>query len=524
MSILVAEFVCGSDDEVLKTKLICTTMFMSGVSTFLQNTIGIRIPLYQGPASAYIVPLIAMGTVKEWSCDIGNLLVAGAIQMLASGLGLLGLLLRVIGPVTVVPAITLVGLSVYQPASKFSETSWGITFFVLALGVTLSLYLSKWSVPMVAWTPKKGFRVKRTQHHKSMAILICIVSGWLLCGVFTATNVFPSDRTSKSFNARTDARIHIVKSFDWFYFPYPLQFGFPKFSIGIFVNFFVATVISVIDSIGDYYACAQIIKVPAPPVHAVNRGLFVEGACSFFSALLGAGIATTTFGSNIGIVGMTKVASRRVFQIVGLVYIIFGIMGKVGAVFITIPYPVLGGVLLLSIGIFIGVALSNLQYIDLNSTRNIAIIGMGLLLGLVIPYYGENNPDAFDTGIEGLTSAIRMMLQNPTFVGGGLACFLDNTIPGTLKERGITTWMPDISEDTKKKSKKFLIEQDKIYGFPFLPKRILDSWLFAALPFLPSGRHVRLVEDGEDEEEEVEEEVERVEEFEEKNDSSLAKV
>ncbi|XP_014777270.1 solute carrier family 23 member 2 [Octopus bimaculoides] len=42
IAILIADFVCGEDDEVLKTKLICTAMFMSGLSTFLQNTIGVR--------------------------------------------------------------------------------------------------------------------------------------------------------------------------------------------------------------------------------------------------------------------------------------------------------------------------------------------------------------------------------------------------------------------------------------------------------------------------------------------------
>ncbi|XP_029656248.1 solute carrier family 23 member 1-like [Octopus sinensis] len=235
--------------------------------------------------------------------------------------------------------------------------------------------------------------------HKTLAILICILVGWLLCGILTATNVFPNDPTLKSYKARTDSRIHVLKNFSWFYIPYPLQFGYPKFSIGMFVNFLVATIISIIDSIGDYYACAQIARVPSPPVHAVNRGLFIEGTCSFFNALLGAGHATTTYGGNIGIIGMTKVASRRVFQVLGLIYIFFGIMGKVGALFITIPYPVLGGVQLLSFGIFIGVVLANLQYIDLNSTRNLAIIGMGLLLGLMVPYYGEKNPDAFDTGM-----------------------------------------------------------------------------------------------------------------------------
>ena len=64
---------------------------------------------------------------------------------------------------------------------------------------------------------------------------------------------------------------------------------------------------SVLDSIGDYYACARVSRVPPPPAHAVNRGILIEGACSFLSGAVGCGHATTTYGGNIGAIGVTKV-------------------------------------------------------------------------------------------------------------------------------------------------------------------------------------------------------------------------
>ena len=36
--------------------------------------------------------------------------------------------------------------------------------------------------------------------------------------------------------------------------------------------------------------------------------------------------------------------------------------------------------------------------INLRSTRNIAIIGIGLLLGLMMPYWATTNPDKINTG------------------------------------------------------------------------------------------------------------------------------
>lgn len=56
-----------------------------------------------------------------------------------------------------------------------------------------------------------------------------------------------------------------------------------------------------------------------------------------------------------------QVASRRVFLCTGILYILFGVFSKFSAVFITIPYPVLGGAIIVMFGIFFGVVLSNLE-------------------------------------------------------------------------------------------------------------------------------------------------------------------
>jgi nucleobase transporter 1/2 len=64
---------------------------------------------------------------------------------------------------------------------------------------------------------------------------------------------------------------------------------------------------SILDSIGDYYACAKVTRVPAPPKHAVNRGILIEGICTFLSGAVGCGHATSTYGGSIGAIGVTKV-------------------------------------------------------------------------------------------------------------------------------------------------------------------------------------------------------------------------
>lgn len=85
------------------------------------------------------------------------------------------------------------------------------------------------------------------------------------------------------------------------------HFGPPTINIGIFLAFLIATFVSILDSIGDYYACARMADVPPPPKHAVNRGIAIEGICTALAGAVGCGHATSTIGANIGAIGITRV-------------------------------------------------------------------------------------------------------------------------------------------------------------------------------------------------------------------------
>lgn len=52
-----------------------------------------------------------------------------------------------------------------------------------------------------------------------MAILV----SWLLCFIFTVTNVFPPEVGKYGYYARTDARQGIVAAAPWFKVPYPCE-------------------------------------------------------------------------------------------------------------------------------------------------------------------------------------------------------------------------------------------------------------------------------------------------------------
>lgn len=49
------------------------------------------------------------------------------------------------------------------------------------------------------------------------------------------------------------------------------QWGIPTVTAAAVLGMFSATLAGIIESIGDYYACARLAGAPAPPVHAINR-------------------------------------------------------------------------------------------------------------------------------------------------------------------------------------------------------------------------------------------------------------
>lgn len=87
------------------------------------------------------------------------------------------------------------------------------------------------------------------------------------------------------------------------------------------------------------------------------------------------------------------------FQYAGIIFLICGLFGKIGAVLTMLPDPVLGGTVVLSFGMVTSVGLSTLQFVDLSSGRNLCIIGSSLLIGLMVPKYLEENKNAIQTGI-----------------------------------------------------------------------------------------------------------------------------
>lgn len=501
---------CFQGNKLVISEILSTIFFVSGIATLLQTTFGVRLPIVQGGGSlAFVGPTFSILSLPQWKCpDLSNaenstgstidstevwqirmreiqgaIMMTGLVQTVIGFAGVVGFFLRFIGPLTIAPTITLMGISLFSEAAESAGKHWGISMMTIAFLVIFSQYLSKFDVPLPAYSRARGFYVARYPLFRSFPIIMAIVSSWVICAIITAAGGFPSDPDSPNYLARTDRELSVLKEAKWFRFPYPGQWGTPTVSYAGVLGMLTGLLASLIESVGDYHACARLSGARPPPKHAMNRGITAEGIGVFVAGAFGCGIDTTAYGENIGAIGITKVGSLRVIQVGGFLFMIFGVLGKFGALFVTIPDPIIGGMFMVMFGMITAVGISNLQYADMNSSRNLFIVGFSLVFGLAVPHYMESHMDAIKTGVEEVDQIVTVLLSTSMAVGCIVPLILDNTIPGTIEERGLVGWGENSTED--KVDEKFEVAPIAVYNLPFGLHR-LSKYKFAKyMPFLP---------------------------------------
>jgi nucleobase transporter 1/2 len=403
--------------------LIGTMFFVSGITTLLQTTWGNRLPIVQGGTFSFLAPTFAicgMAALADagWEVRLRHVqgaILAGALVEIAVGYsGLMGKLLRFIGPITIAPTIALIGLALFNLGAPQAGRHWGIGGLTIVLIILFSQYM------------------KRTHRaFELFPIMLAILLAWLFAGVLTLTGVFPEGHAAHVSMAN-------VRAAAWIRVPYPFQWGWPVFGIAAAVGMLAGYVASMVESVGDYYACARLAGAPTPTPAVVNRGIGMEGVGCLVAGIIGTGNGTTSYSENIGAIGLTRVGSRRVVQAGAAFMLVLGAFGKFGALFTTIPQPIVGGMYCAMFGMIAAVGLSNLQFVNLNSARNLFILGFSFYMGLSMPQYFQASPVVFEPSW--LADVFNTLGRTSMAVGAVCALVLDNTIPGTDEERGLTAW------------------------------------------------------------------------------------
>ncbi|XP_011867071.1 PREDICTED: solute carrier family 23 member 2 [Vollenhovia emeryi] len=505
---------CMAEDDPARSHVISTMIFVTGLVTLIQTTVGCRLPLVQGGTISFLVPTLAILNLPQWQCPEPEILVqmshenrtelwqirmrelSGAIavsalfQVIIGFGGIVGYLLKFITPLTIVPTVSLVGLSLFENAADAASQHWGIATGTILLLTTCSQIIVNVPFPFVIYRKRHGLHIIWFELFKLFPVLLTIIVMWIICTILTVTDTLPLGHP-----ARSDSKLRIINDSPWFRVPYPGQWGVPTVTLSGVLGMLAGVLACTVESISYYPTTARMCGAPPPPVHAINRGIGIEGLGTMLAGLWGSGNGTNTFGENVGTIGVTKIGSRRVIQWACFLMILQGVISKLGALFIIIPEPIIGGLFCVMFGMICAFGLSALQYVNLNSSRNLFILGLSMFFPLVLSKWLIKYPDTIHTGNTVADSVFTVLLSTTILVGGALGCLLDNIIPGNARDRGLEAWAKEM-ELTDKAVDKRTDEMSGVeyarntFDFPF-GMNLLRRWKWTSyVPFLPTYQKI----------------------------------
>lgn len=435
--------------------LISTMFFVSGISTLLQQSpLGNKLPIIQGGTFAFLGPMFAIVSMVAaegmgWQVMIQQVsaavMLASAFEIILGYTGLMGVIKRAISPIVIGPTIAMIGLALFNIGAPWMAGNWTVSLITL---ISLILYSQVFS--------------RKSRVFMLFPVLLAIITGWVAAAIGTGAGWIAEGNA-----ANLTAQMGLINSANWIDLTpaLPFKWGFPAINsltiagaLGMLAGFLG----SMIESIGDYYSCARIAEGPIPTERMISRGLGAEGLGCFIASLFQTGNGTTSYSENIGSIGLTRVGSRRVVRAGAVIMLVLPLFGKFGATLASLPQPVVGSMFVGLFGLIAAVGLSNLQFVNMNNSRNLFIIGLSFFAGLSFPY--TFNPQlnagatALTTGDPGtavyvLTNIAQTILTTGMAVTAIVGILLDNLLPGaTREERGMKEWDTNATDEAWEKA------------------------------------------------------------------------
>ncbi|CAL0301312.1 unnamed protein product [Lupinus luteus] len=269
-------------------------------------------------------------------------------------------------PLGMVPVSALVGFGLFDRGFPVVGHCVEIEIPMLILFIVLSQYL-------------KNFKTRQLPILERFALLISATVIWAYAHLLTASGAYKHRPELTQHSCRAD-KANLISSAPWIKIRYPLEWGAPTFDAGHAFGMMAVVLVSLIESTGAYKAAPRLASATPPPAHVLSRGVGWQGIGILLSGLFGTLTGSTVSVENVGLLGSTRVGSRRVIQISAGFMIFFSMLGKFGALFASIPFPIFAAAYCVLFGLVASQGLSFLQFTNMNSSRNFFVIGIALVL------------------------------------------------------------------------------------------------------------------------------------------------
>lgn len=147
--------------------------------------------------------------------------------------------------------------------------------------------------------------------------------------------------------------------------------------------FIPVALVTICEHIGDHENMSGVLQKNLLEEPGLSRTLIGDGVATAISGVV-CGAANTTYGENVAVVGVTKVASTKVIALACGLAILLGFISPLMAITQTIPACVTGGVSLILYGFIAssGVKMITVNKLDMGKTKNMFVASTILVAGI----------------------------------------------------------------------------------------------------------------------------------------------
>ncbi|MTK20463.1 purine permease [Turicibacter sanguinis] len=375
-------------DSKMTTSLISASILAAGIATIIQargiGRVGSRVACIMGTDFTFVSPAISVGSTLGMPGIVGATILGSFFEIILSFF--IKPLMKLFPPLVTGTVVCLIGLTLLPVSIDWAAGGSGALDYGSLLNVSIAMLVM--IVTLILNRYGKGLV-------SSASILIGMLVGYLVCIPLGMVDFTP------------------VAEASWFAMPNILEYGV-VFDWKAILAFIPAYFVTTIETVGCLKAVGETSQIEMDD-KKIGSGILADGVGSIVGGLVGS-FSNTSFSQNVGLISLTKVASKHVAVMAGILLVCLGLFPKLAGVINGIPQPVLGGVGLVMFGMVAAAGIKTLSRVELTD-RNLVIIATSMALGLGVTF----RPDF----IGQLPEALQMIFSSGISTGTIVALILN---------------------------------------------------------------------------------------------------
>lgn len=377
--------------------LVSCSLFAAGIATFIQargiGPVGARVACVMGTDFTFVGPSIAVGFAFGLPGIFGATILGSFIEIILSRF--LKPLQKFFPPIVTGTVVMLIGLTLLPVSMDWAAGGYGAADYGSLKNVSVAVAV----MLLITFLNRYGKGI-----FSSAAVIIGLVFGYIIA--------YPLGMLD--FTPIANAGLVAI--------PTPFKYGI-TFSIAAVVPFITAYLVTTIETVGCLMAIGEASDKELT-MDEVQAGVLADGVGSFIAGFFNAG-PNTSFSQNVGLIPLTKVASRFVVIISGVILVIMGIFPKFGALVAIMPNPVLGGAGIIMFGMVFAAGAKTILDVPLNN-RNLLVLAISVGIGLGVTF----RPDI----LSHLPDAVKSLFSSGISAGTITALFLNMVLKEEYEE------------------------------------------------------------------------------------------